>query len=559
MPPPRELTGTALTLSIVAFGFYLLASTLLVRKFSHVREREPLISTTTVLGLTFALTIATCTLPVDVLLVSSSTDPRLGRKYPWADPQTMAALATIMSWVYDMSFLALLIFCCAVVPFVYFYFEENDDELSTRRRVSLATRHMMATTIILAILMACGLLLRPASSLPPNTPVDWDFLKKALLRGGFETALLFVLTISMMAGLCVFLVYTSSGLFLFPIYLLKPVQSFDTEIRALSRELHDVQGSLENMLLEFPDQTAMTSRDQRRLDRLHDAERFIQRKMERVQASQPAWYSKTLALVFLPVKLVCLAISVCVVVAIMCTILTSPPSCPSCPRLVVPIASPANPIDMLLQVFSRAYPLDHFLFALILLYLLACTLHGVRVLGVRILWIKMFSLRSGRTMPQGLLLAAVFLILTMLSLMWEMTSVLAPSYATWGSQRYCPVVDRAMCEKDPWLVRFCELSASTDVCTPTSLALIVSRIALGTPVFSAVFYYVQYGSVVVSVLALIYGVFSARQSRAADLREDDSDDDELDADDEHEHSVNERTRLLRNGNGGASRPQAGRG
>ncbi|KAI9189799.1 hypothetical protein H9P43_001232 [Blastocladiella emersonii ATCC 22665] len=536
MPVPASLTGAATTLTFGATGVFVVLSYIIVRSFADPREREPLISVTTVFGMTLALVVAACTLPVDVLLVSASSDLSLGVKKPWADPATLAGMADNMGWLYDASFFVLFLFCFLAVPFAYFFFEEYDEQQSLSKRLSAATRMTLATAIILTVLLMCGLLMKP-SQIPAGTPIDFDFVKRALLGGGLETALLFVLGVSMMIGTCVFLVYTATGLFLFPIHMLKPMQSFDHEMRTLSRELSEVQSALENMLIEFPDAAAMTMRDQRKLERLRESERFIQRKLERVRAGQPRFCSPVCNFVAIPVKVACLALSVCILIAIISTIMTTPPACPNCPRLVLPISSPANPVDGLLALLARAYPLDHILFALIMVYLLACTFHAVRALGVRVLWVKMFTLRPGRTMPQGLLLASVFMVLTLLSLMWEMTGVIAPHYATWGSQRYCPSANPADCAANRSLVKFCDLRAPTALCTPTVISLLLARIALTIPVFSTVFYYVQYAAVAVALLALAYAVVSARRSRAADLQEDDSDSDE-------EEAAGERSRLL---------------
>lgn len=61
---------------------------------------------------------------------------------------------------------------------------------------------------------------------------------------------------------------------------------------------------------------------------------------------------------------------------------------------------------------------------------------GVITMGVRLLWISLFKIRKGATMPQGLLILTILMTLGLLAMNYSLTAVVAPGYAHFGSQVY---------------------------------------------------------------------------------------------------------------------------
>ncbi|KNE56546.1 hypothetical protein AMAG_02347 [Allomyces macrogynus ATCC 38327] len=522
MPVPAQITATATTLSFASAAAALAASAFYVRRYADRRERAPGVLAVAVVGLAIALTAAACALPADVFLVSSSSNAKTGFKQPWADPPTLESIRNSVNWIYDSLFLVLALYAFLVVPFAYFYFEEEDETRTAQQRFNAAVRMTLATAVILIILMLVGLILKP-NDLSLGGPIDFDFLKKALLGGSLESALLFILAMFMVLGMLVFLVYTAPGVFLLPIYLLKPLKSLETDILAVTAELNDTRARLQDLHARQPNPSLMTSREHQRLEDLEEQERKCLRKLDRIQAGdRPMCCGPLWKIASFPLKVACFVYSGAVIVAIISTIQSNPPLCAKCPRLVLPVASAINPVDASLAFLARFYPVDHILFASVLVYLLAATLHGVKVVGVRVLWIRLFRLRKGRTAPQALLLVTVVVIMTLLALLWEMTAVVAPQYATWGSQVYCAATPDK-CANDAYFRKPCDLSAPAAACTPTVLSVLLARVGLTAPFVATAFYYTQIVAVAVSGLALLYGLVSARKSRAADVGDSDSD------------------------------------
>ena len=73
---------------------------------------------------------------------------------------------------------------------------------------------------------------------------------------------------------------------------------------------------------------------------------------------------------------------------------------------------------------------------LLIVYFFLATMSGVITLGVRFLWVALFRIRKGATMPQGLLFSTILLTLSLLALNYSLTAVVAPGYAHFGSQVY---------------------------------------------------------------------------------------------------------------------------
>lgn len=64
------------------------------------------------------------------------------------------------------------------------------------------------------------------------------------------------------------------------------------------------------------------------------------------------------------------------------------------------------------------------------------TVSGLIHIGIRFLWITLFKIRKHGTSPQGLLVTAILLTLSLLGLNYTVTTTVAPGYAHFGSQVY---------------------------------------------------------------------------------------------------------------------------
>lgn len=99
-----------------------------------------------------------------------------------------------------------------------------------------------------------------------------------------------------------------------------------------------------------------------------------------------------------------------------------------------------NPLESVLMQAEAYFPFNLALFGAFVIYLVFATMNGVRRIGIRVCGIKLYRIRAHRTRPQGVLLLCTILIFAVLALNM-LVYMLAPTYVTFGSQRYIGGVD----------------------------------------------------------------------------------------------------------------------
>lgn len=159
-----------------------------------------------------------------------------------------------------------------------------------------------------------------------------------------------------------------------------------------------------------------------------------------------------------------------------------------------------NPINWILVESARIFPIDYIVFTFLLLLFFCSSVVGIGAIGIRFLWFRVFQIRKGHTSPQALLVTTVMLMLIVLALDYSIPMVVAPQYATWGSQTFCdrsPVLPgmRPDCSNTKDLVKPCsELAdnpAAKSVCTPSIASTFFNRVTINFPFFGAIFFWAQ--------------------------------------------------------------------
>lgn len=104
-----------------------------------------------------------------------------------------------------------------------------------------------------------------------------------------------------------------------------------------------------------------------------------------------------------------------------------------------------NPINFIFVNLSKIFPLDYMFMVCLIVYFFLATMSGIVHVGIRFLWINLYSIKKGATAPQALLVSAVLLTLSLLALNYTMTTTVAPGYAHFGSQVYVKKRKRRTC------------------------------------------------------------------------------------------------------------------
>lgn len=167
--------------------------------------------------------------------------------------------------------------------------------------------------------------------------------------------------------------------------------------------------------------------------------------------------------------------------------------------------------------------------ALLILLLFSSSISGIAAVGIRFLWIRIFQIKKGRTLPQALLIATVMLALVIFAINYAIFAMVAPQYATFGTQVFCDNPprhpgDQPDCSDHKGLIKPCsELennSAASAVCTPSVMSTFLNRITLNWPVFGAIDFWAQFAFLGVFLIVFVTSLFRAPKLNLAEIDEE---------------------------------------
>ena len=133
----------------------------------------------------FALLATVLLIPVDIALVSSTTDRNLGAKKDWADPDAVDSILYQLKIVYYTLYSLDALLCLLVVPFTFFLYEEYDEveaEEGTQtigNRIWGAFKYTIAFLVLVVILFLVGFFV-PVARKARNEHKDLDYFKDLL-------------------------------------------------------------------------------------------------------------------------------------------------------------------------------------------------------------------------------------------------------------------------------------------------------------------------------------------------------------------------------------------
>lgn len=331
-----------------------------------------------------------------------------------------------------------------------------------------------------------------------------------------ERALTFALGLLTTVGICIYVLYTSAGLALLPVSLIKTAPSISnpnlkatTDVQLDSNR--ERQRQLEGRCGGNPDR--LSTKDRRELDTLAREERTLIRRQRLVSEAEgegqsrlvKAWHKFEAA--FRPVKLLggilLLLIAVITWVSMLLTAVDKAANsvCKHHCGYILGHINVFNPVNWVLVQSAKVFPVDYVIFTLLVLLLFFGSVVGVAAVGIRFLWIKIFQIRKGHTSPQALLLATAMLMLTILALNYSVSMVVAPQYATFGPQAFCDrppglAGEQPDCSDNKKLIKPCseveDNPAAERVCTPSVASTILNRVTLNFPFFGIIFFWAQF-------------------------------------------------------------------
>ncbi|KAJ5600136.1 lysosomal cobalamin transporter [Penicillium hetheringtonii] len=530
----------------VVIAILLAAASVFIYVYQTPRDRSPSVTLTCIIAIT-SLLATVLLLPVDVALVSSTTSSKLGQRKEWATQETVDRITYSLTIIYYILYSLDALLCLLVIPFTYFWYEEYDEVASEGGEQTLGQRFWGAfkyTILFIAIVVILFLVGFFAPVPGDKSGLDFDYFKKLLTENHGERALTFALGLLMTLGLCLYVLYTSSGLALLPIGLIKTAPSISNPtLRANTAQQLEAnqerQRQLEGRCGGNPD--LLSSKDRRELDTLSREERTLirrQRLVEESQGGSRGWLMRVwfkIEAIFRPFKLLggilLLLIAFVVWVSMLLTAIDKAKNsiCKNRCGYILGHVNIFNPVNWALVQSAKVFPVDYAIFTALVLLLFCSSVVGVTVVGIRFLWIRLFQIRKGHTSPQALLLATSMLMLMTLALNYSISMLVAPQYATFGPQTFCDRESRTPlgqpdCSNSKELIKPCsELAdnpAAKRVCTPSVVSTFLNRITLNFPFFGVVFFWAQFFFLGVYLIVFITTLFRSPKLDERQLDED---------------------------------------
>lgn len=345
-------------------------------------------------------------------------------------------------------------------------------------------------------------------------------------------------------GTIIYVLYTAVGLALLPVTLIKSAPSISapslaentaSQLESNRERQRQLEGRNEGR------EGGLDSRDRRELEALVREERTLVRR-ERLAAESNgegrsflirAW-TKTEA-VFRPLKLlggfVLIVITLVIWTSMLITGIDKAKNsiCGVKCGYVLGHINIFQPINYIFVVSSKVFPIDYIVFLLLILLLFCASVVGIATVGIRFLWITIFKIRKGHTSPQALLLATVLLTLIVLAINYSVAMMVAPQYATFGSQTYCDRPARHPgeqpdCTHHKSAIRSCSELASNpvakDVCTPSVVSQFINRVTVNFPFFGVVDFWAQFAFLGIYLIVFIATLFRTPRLDEEQLDED---------------------------------------
>ncbi|KAI8093137.1 uncharacterized protein BX664DRAFT_329013 [Halteromyces radiatus] len=524
------VVGIAWTVYGIVAAIFFLFSIGFTRYYQDKHERDTFATIVTILALGLVLSCLAL-LPVDIFLVSSTVDQWTGLKKPWATPDTIENMKFVVQWVYYGCYGMIGFFCFFLIPFAYFYYEEEDVDQARRDRIKGAFKYTSFFVAISIFLFLFALFLKPNRP-PPKLDLDW--FKHILLESNGEKTIAFVIACLALLGMLILIGYTAPGLSLFPMGLIKGKKALDVENEDVGNQLVAVRERQRALQAKYTgNNKVMTAHDYRSMENLEDEERILVRRLRGIEEDKKSVWQKIFTFLRpfeLIIGILSFMLTWVIMISMFLTIVDKIASSICGRQCGYIISHPTlfNPINFIFVNLSKWFPLDYVFMIILILYYFMATLSGLVTMGIRFLWMNLYHIRKNGTAPQGLLVTAVLLTLSLLALNYTVTTTVAPGYAHFGSQVYCnyTIGDKRDCSDRNEYIIPCDLKAPTEICTPTTSSILIDRVLVDTPFLGFIFYWCQWAFLGMFLIGSVVAIFWRPRNNVGSGDDDYLDDEE---------------------------------
>ncbi|NWW57300.1 LMBD1 protein, partial [Ifrita kowaldi] len=508
-----------------------------VRKYQSRRESEVISTITAIFALAVAL-ITSALLPVDIFLVSYMKNQN-GTFKVWADANVSRQIEDTVLYGYYTLY-SIILFCVFLwIPFVYFYYEEKeDDDGNTCSQVKTALKYTLGFITVCAVLLLIGAFV-PLDIPNKKNSTEWEKVKLLFEEFGSShglTALSFSISSLTVIGMLAAITYTAYGMSALPLNLIKGTTSASYERLENTEDIEEVEQHLLRIKSKCRDGRPLSSRDRRTLQQLEERLRTLRRRERHLESIEKSWWTKFCEAIR-PLKIVWGVFFIIVALLFTVSLFLSNldkalHSAGFDSGFIILGTNLTNPLNMLLPVLQRVFPLDYILITTIVMYFIFTSMAGIRNMGIWFFWIRLYKIRRGKTRPQALLFLCMILLLIVLHTSYMIYS-LAPQYVMYGSQKYLVQV-RFIVATYNQLGNIFRSLLDVNVLFPFNLdQCIVTRTYLFLHkfwFFSAAYYFGNWAFIAVFLIGLVVSCCKGKKSVIeGEVDDDDSDvsDDEL--------------------------------
>ncbi|KAL2306754.1 hypothetical protein Nmel_004690, partial [Mimus melanotis] len=233
--------------------------------------------------------------------------------------------------------------------------------------------------------------------------------------------------------------FKAYGMSALPLNLIKGTTSASYERLENTEDIEEVEQNLLRIKSKCRDGRPLSSRDRRTLQQLEERLRTLRRRERHLESIEKSWWTKACEAIR-PLKVVWGVFFIIVALLFTVSLFLSNldkalHSAGFDSGFIILGTNLTNPLNMLLPVLQRVFPLDYILITTIVMYFIFTSMAGIRNMGIWFFWTRLYKIRRGKTRPQALLFLCMILLLIVLHTSYMIYS-LAPQYVMYGSQKY---------------------------------------------------------------------------------------------------------------------------
>ncbi|KAG6585003.1 lysosomal cobalamin transporter [Phytophthora cinnamomi] len=430
------------------------------------------------------------TAPVDVYLLENAL-PHV--------PANVRALRVL----YRVYFAALALYSFVGAPLAYNYAKQTEIahltlRFSARDRLYAALKRtacfLMGLSLLLVMAMVVLLCGKPASS-------DIDWLRPLLkFSSDLETFLRLLVGILALTGMYLWLFVCSRGLASVPLVGLlmedhsidENMTTFEDLLQENAMETQATKQTRETILQRYAVEQQMSGADQERLSQLKTREKLLEERREVLNANLRRFaLTGKLSCWKIPIGVVLMILSLLIVVSMLITSIDKMAHSNFERGFLLNAPEFPNPMDLLLVLASRVFPLDYVVFAVLFVYLFTISLVVLKRHGLQFLCFRLGRLQPRLTSAATMtMLSLVLMQLAMVGLFALLT--LAPQYATFGHQMFANASGRVVpCTLEEAANAAAAAAKSGGLpahCRMTQLARFYNTLAVELPMFGTAFF-----------------------------------------------------------------------